>query len=337
MPESTKLVKMDVKTIQAQKNSMLELLQKSMQEGLDYGVIPGTTGKSLFAAGADKLAKFFHLYPDYETQAAIEHFDEKPFFYYRVKCVLLDDEGSVRGSAIKIAHTKELGYRKLDNSQILNKANSVLSMAEKRAFVGAVKSASLAREIFKESFDIDETTGEILTMDDADDDEKHQTMKRLFATAAERGFEPEQVKSLAKRKWSVDSMNDLTISHLQKLAEYFLTTWREVGRGKPRVKLTQETADTLEPSIETNETTVEVFGETDMSTDQIKELVDKPIQGEVVKDASLRKGETVKPEPTALTCTKCKKTFKTEEMANKMFCKTCKSTIGKEVEAEEVV
>jgi len=338
MPESTKLVKTDVKSIQIQTNNVLELLQKAMTEGVDYGTIPGTQGKSLFASGADKLAKFLRVAPRFHTEAAIEDFDQG-LFYYRVKCTLVDyDTQHEVGDAIKICHSKEKKYRiaygkPAAKEDVFDKVNTILSMAEKRAFVAAIRTYGLGREIFKESFEVDEVTGEILSAEE-EDDEKSQTMKRLFVTAAERGFEGEAIKTIAKKKWPVAHMNELSISQLQALDEWLLKSWRVVGRGHTAERLEAPKEAVVDSPVEP---AIEVYGQTDLTEEEIVQVVNEPLQGEVTKDTSLHEGETVKPSPKFRTCAKCKKQLPVEEMANNMFCKACKLQVGKQaVEAEEV-
>lgn len=240
MPETKALTTINVEEIQLHNNKVLDLLKDAMTEGLDYGNIPGTKGKSLFAAGADKLAKFIKVAPEYETEAAIENFEEG-FFYYRVKCKLLDyGTNMIVGGAVKVCHSKELKYRKLSKYQLLDKTNAILSMAEKRAFVAAVKTCGLAREIFKETYEVDELTGDVLA-EEADEDETSIALKRLFTMAGERGFSSDEVKKLAKAKFGVQSMTELTITQIEAVMKFYVDTFKEVGRGNRAERIVPKT------------------------------------------------------------------------------------------------
>lgn len=87
-------VSMPVMTIQEavkRREQMVEFVQKIMEEGKDFGTIPGTDTKpTLLKAGAEKLTTFFGLTPIFVDETVIEDFSDPdyPFFYYRRKCQL---------------------------------------------------------------------------------------------------------------------------------------------------------------------------------------------------------------------------------------------------------
>jgi hypothetical protein len=87
-------VSMPVMTIQEavrRQEQMVKFVKEIMEEGKDFGTIPGTNTKpTLLKAGAEKLTTFFGLTPVFVDETAIEDFTDPdyPFFYYRRKCQL---------------------------------------------------------------------------------------------------------------------------------------------------------------------------------------------------------------------------------------------------------
>lgn len=90
-----------------------------LQEGVDYGVIPGTDKPTLFKAGAEKLCWALGMRPIFEAESIIEDFD-KPLFYYRYRCNLEHiDSGKIVGSGIGSCNSMEdkYGFRWVDASE----------------------------------------------------------------------------------------------------------------------------------------------------------------------------------------------------------------------------
>lgn len=74
------------------------LVKEHLKEDLHFGTLPGTDKKMLFKAGAEVIAMFFQLRPDY--QVTINNFDDLNIEYkefhreYAVKCKLLKYVGN---------------------------------------------------------------------------------------------------------------------------------------------------------------------------------------------------------------------------------------------------
>lgn len=83
-------------------------------QGIDYGVIPGTTKPTLLKPGAEKICTFFGYAPHYEITAEIEDWSGErfgePLFYYRFSCQLRKN-GEPVGEGIGSASTWESKYR----------------------------------------------------------------------------------------------------------------------------------------------------------------------------------------------------------------------------------
>jgi hypothetical protein len=72
------------------RQAIVQATQKLMQEGVDYGKIPGGDKPALLQPGADKLCNLFGLVVKYEVTkceedwTGLEH-DGVPFFFYELK------------------------------------------------------------------------------------------------------------------------------------------------------------------------------------------------------------------------------------------------------------
>ncbi len=70
-----------------------ELIDGIMKQGVDFGVIPGSSKPTLLKAGAEKATSFFGLSPHFKDAGIVEDWTGKdhggePFFYYRRTCEL---------------------------------------------------------------------------------------------------------------------------------------------------------------------------------------------------------------------------------------------------------
>ncbi|MGC9384726.1 MAG: hypothetical protein ACP5D6_09025 [Kosmotogaceae bacterium] len=79
----------DTKSIGEMYQAMKVFVRKQMQEGLDYGTIPGTGKRSLYKPGAEKLHTFFGFSVETKDANIIEEWKEPitedtfPLFHYR--------------------------------------------------------------------------------------------------------------------------------------------------------------------------------------------------------------------------------------------------------------
>lgn len=167
-----------IRDVVAASEKVHEILTKVMVKDMHYGVIPGTPRPSLYKPGAEKIALTFRLVPAYR----VEDLSAPPHYYrYRVTCELVHGPtGTPVGSAVREASTDEEKWRwrepvsaaewdatpgdrkrlkfkrgeKDGTQQVLrdapDMAPTALAMAEKRAFVGAVKEATAASDIFED-------------------------------------------------------------------------------------------------------------------------------------------------------------------------------------------
>lgn len=153
-----------------------ELIRDNMQDGVDYGKIPGTNKDTLFKGGAEQLASWFGYAVTFPDDRKRVHEDwSGGFFAYSYVCEIIDRRtGSVVAECEGSANSKETKYRwrwafasevreaglnpddlesktrkskrtgkpykvyKIENDEPFDLLNTLQKMAQKRAMVGAV-------------------------------------------------------------------------------------------------------------------------------------------------------------------------------------------------------
>jgi hypothetical protein len=89
-----------------------EFIKSQMDEGEDYGTIPGTVKPTLLKPGAEKLCNIFGFAPRFEEVDKVEHWDDPGFFYYSYKCSLVNKRtGQVEAECTASCNSKEDKYR----------------------------------------------------------------------------------------------------------------------------------------------------------------------------------------------------------------------------------
>lgn len=212
-----------------ERKKLRAVIKKAFKQGTDYGVIPGTNKQSLFQPGAEKIAKLFGLTPNYELLKEVEDFD-KGFFYYKYKCSLTHfASGKFVGAAERSCNSGEKKYKNSYDKPGL--VNTIQAMAQKRAFVAAVRVATGASEIFGEDdIEVDEAPSSKV-----EPTEKELAMKRLHVVGSERGFGHEKLSTGAKTRYEVNSLTECTLEQLTEMIDELEMKWQVVGAGqKPK-------------------------------------------------------------------------------------------------------
>jgi hypothetical protein len=94
MRQSATMPAMTVREAVNRRNQMVQFVQEIMEDGRDFGAIPGTGDKpTLLKPGAEKLTTFFGLTKRFEVLEKVEDWTGKdhnsePFFYYWYRCQL---------------------------------------------------------------------------------------------------------------------------------------------------------------------------------------------------------------------------------------------------------
>lgn len=93
---------LSIKSAIDRRNMIIEFTREVLQEGIekDYGVIPGTTKKTLLKPGAEKLANLFGLTPTFQIIESEKDWtgnqhNGEVFFYFLCKCKLWRSESLI--------------------------------------------------------------------------------------------------------------------------------------------------------------------------------------------------------------------------------------------------
>lgn len=165
-----------------------QVMANVLEEGKDYGRIPGTDKPTLFKPGAEKLCLTFSLAPilptveDLSTGEAVRYrvmvpieatdgrvlavglgeasTDEEKYRWRRPVCDEEFDDTPATQRRMKWQRGKEVGYQiKQVRTSPADLANTVLKMAHKRAFVAATLLATGASSVFNQ--DVEEFAKEL--------------------------------------------------------------------------------------------------------------------------------------------------------------------------------
>jgi hypothetical protein len=173
--------------VRAQVNLIQEVMASVMKKDVHYGIIPGCDKPSLYQAGAEKIALTFHL----AAEVAVIDLGDADEARFRVFVHINTSNGVLLGTGVGEASSDEEKYRwrgavceeefnatpedrrriKFKKSQqspyqakqirtnIADVRNTVLKMAQKRAYVAAVRSVTAASDVFAQ--DIEDLPEEI--------------------------------------------------------------------------------------------------------------------------------------------------------------------------------
>jgi len=166
-----------------------KLCRSQMQEGKDYGEIPGTSKPTLLKPGAEKIAKLMGLEDDHVILKEKEDWD-KPFFYYLVKCSLIslktgrtistglgscnsyeskyryrwvfrnqlpveykDRIDELKTKIIQAKNGREYTMYQIENDDVFSQVNTFLKMAKKRAMVDACLSVGRLSDLYTQDLE----------------------------------------------------------------------------------------------------------------------------------------------------------------------------------------
>ncbi len=167
-----------------------EVMKAVMKKDVHYGLIPGCPKPSLFKAGAEKIAATFRIAVKSEVED-LSNDDEK---HFRVTCTGYSQGGLVLGSAVGECSSNEEKFRwrspvcdeefeeadgdrkrekwvkgfkgapafkkKQIRTEPSDLANTILQLADKRAYVAVVRKITAASDVFTQ--DIEDLPEEIV-------------------------------------------------------------------------------------------------------------------------------------------------------------------------------
>lgn len=252
-----------------------ELKETKTGENGDFGVIPYTKKKSLLKPGAEKLCNLFGLVPTYEEVSKVEDW-EKRFVFYKYRCTLTHFQtGKFAGSAVRSCNNKE---KKHSSKDVFDVANTVEAVAQKRALVAAVVQATMASEIFDADVSEDDDKAPNRSVPAVEDSRRQRLMMRLYGTAKEHGWTYNWIHAAAKKKWSVESLTELSNAQIEEMADFIVTKYNPVGKGEKPI-LREDLADEKEIADE-EVTTAETWTANDQDSSQPRE--EDAVEAEVV-------------------------------------------------------
>jgi len=198
----------EIQQVQATMNKISQfqqVIQKTLHQGHDFGIIPGTDKPTLLKPGAEKILMMMGLQSEFEIVDSTRDFD-KGFFQYQVRCKLIRGD-MVITEGLGACNTRERKYLKMDPFTM---DNTVLKMAKKRALVDAALLVASLSDVFTQDIeDLDlngQQTGGQKVYTDQDGTISKAQAKRMFAISkgnaeivrqvlGEHGYEKsEQVK-----------------------------------------------------------------------------------------------------------------------------------------------
>lgn len=156
----------DVEGLIESQKVVRDFVTKSLVEGVDndYGKIPGVKKKMLFKPGAEKLCKLFGFSSSVECIEKIISPEENfAMFTYKAKIIHIKS-GAIIAECEGVCNSQEDKYReksKYERGQYVGKEpvnamnilNTLMKMAQKRAFVGATILATGASDYFSQDED----------------------------------------------------------------------------------------------------------------------------------------------------------------------------------------
>jgi len=159
-----------------------QVIQSTLHQNHDYGVIPGTDKPTLLKPGAEKILMMMGLRSEFEIVDSTRDF-EKGFFQYQVRCKLLKGD-TVITEGLGACNTREKKYMKMDPYTM---DNTVLKMAKKRSLIDATLLVASLSDIFTQDLEDIDINGQPTEMQKVYTDQEgtisKAQAKRMFALA----------------------------------------------------------------------------------------------------------------------------------------------------------
>ena len=159
-----------------------QVIQNTLHQNHDYGIIPGTDKPTLLKPGAEKILMMMGLRSEFEIVDSTRDF-EKGFFQYQVRCKLLKGD-TVITEGLGACNTREKKYMKMDPYTM---DNTVLKMAKKRALIDATLLVASLSDIFTQDLEDMDINGQPTEMQkvytDQDGTISKAQAKRMYALA----------------------------------------------------------------------------------------------------------------------------------------------------------
>jgi hypothetical protein len=219
------------------------IIQRSLKEGHDYGVIPGTSSKpTLLKPGAEKILMLMGVTSEYQLIERVQDY-EQGFFAFTVKCVL-SRGGQVITEGLGHCNTREKKYRS-ERQDPYTLANTCLKMAKKRAQIDAVLTIASLSEVFTqdlEDLEFDNGGGRNTRRTSATKPTEKQ-LKMLFAKAKELEISEDVMRATMQTMFGKQLSKDLTRQEASELIDLLIN----IEKGEAELPLP---SDDVERDIE---------------------------------------------------------------------------------------
>lgn len=141
-----------------QANAFGEMVVKSLKNGMDIAILPGTKKPSLLLAGAEKVKVMLGLVERFETPLVLDEIrGGERYIEATIKCQITNLAGEILAEALGHKNSAEKNVERNkegDNYDAKSNAkNMIIKMAEKRAFVSAVKRVASLSSHFTQDLD----------------------------------------------------------------------------------------------------------------------------------------------------------------------------------------
>ncbi len=142
-----------------QNKALMALMNELLEEGTDYGREPGIPKPFLHQPGAQQLGLVFKFRPEFEKIDSTIDFSQSPIFVsYEFRCKLHQrDSGKFLGEGVGSCNNYEKKYRYHKDGTTfkdpLDRQNTLLKMAKKRAYVDATLNVTGATRLFTQDQD----------------------------------------------------------------------------------------------------------------------------------------------------------------------------------------
>jgi hypothetical protein len=212
------------------------IVQKTLHQNHDFGVIPGTPKPTLLKPGAEKILMLLGLRSEFEVADSTRDFHEG-FFQYQVRCKLYKNDVLIT-EGLGACNTKERKYIKQDPFTM---DNTVLKMAKKRALIDATLLVASLSDVFTQDIEDMDLSGEQIgktpsTTFDSEETISKAQAKRLFALSNGNA-------DLCKRvatKYGYKKSDDIKKIDYEKIAKEVEAEAKKIVEGSPYEHLIQE-------------------------------------------------------------------------------------------------
>ena len=225
-----------------------QLYRDLLQEGTDYGILPGTTKPCMFKSGAEILAKYFGLTTSSRlVQRIVER--EPPYIefqfttdVYYMGTKVADGSGSCNSMEPKYAFRYDHGsQREATRNEIFGLLNTIMKMALKRSYIDAVLRATGASRIFTQDLEDMEPAVQNGSVSQAaagtdggvqHSRERPATDRQIGTLSGYREGLHAELLGLLIRKAGKRGLKELTVSEASRIMDE-LFSFRECSRETP--------------------------------------------------------------------------------------------------------